>query len=146
LAKPSEIVSWETPVSRATCRALTASTPTRRSTLFCLYGREKGRVIHRRGLAQGVVRRTRQQSWRWGARTSRTAKSSGPRTSLTVVPMPWKETVAVKERVKFCWSGRSGRTTAKAESNASWCVDFKGSPALRYRRWVGGSVPRGTQR
>ena len=39
-----ESVCWRRPVSKASCRALTASLPVKRATIFCLKARENGFV------------------------------------------------------------------------------------------------------
>ena len=72
-------------------------------------------VLPRIGLPLSECRR-----WRWGPRTCLSLGSSNPETSLTVALMPWKETDAVKQRVKFLlewearWYAGDGRTNFAA--------------------------------
>jgi hypothetical protein len=57
-----------------------------------------------------------------GPKTSLSLGSSNPETSLTVALMPWKETDAVKQRVKVLLEWESRWRTGDGRTNFAWYV------------------------
>ena len=71
-----------------------------------------------------------------GPRTCLTLGSSNPETSLTVADMPWKETDAVKERVKFLLEWESRWDSGAGRLNfAELCREFGVSRQVGYE-WL----------